>query len=366
MRVIPGLLGLVLLAGCTSEFTFTDSVSSRFFEFKPRSEFGDELGVPYVLGAQFEVFVEDNERETDFVGWKIESTDEKVLRFRETPYLLDANVLAVEVAAAGEGTAELLLRDDHGEIRGSAAVEVQRPNRAKLFAAPIYALDNPDFRGETPRPRLLAGGLATFAVEFLRDDVRLQGSTSIRAVGSAGLDAAVQGSEVAHNRNWLQVSAATVGRHSVELWLGETLVEQVDVEGVGPGAIAGIELIDADADTPDELAGEWLLVAQAVSEDKQPVYGVDFEWNLPGRGFEVPGDVFVYEHDEEEKFQRVTARAYGVEAAISVRVADGEPASSNDTTLSCDVTGGASPWGLGLFVLLWGVGRRRRTSPGLS
>lgn len=361
MRIAPGLLGFALLAACTSEFTFTDSVNSRLFEIKPRAEFGDELSTPYVIGAEFEVYIEDNDRETDFVGWTIETTNPRVLRLRDEPYRLGDHIIGLDVAAAGEGAAELLLRDDHGEIRGSAAVEVLRPTRAKLFAAPIYALDNPDFRGETPRPRILAGGTATFAVEYLHRDVRLQGSTQIRVEGTSALEAAVRSSEVAHNRNWLQFTVAREGEHTAELWLGDAMVEQVTIDGVGPGAIAGIELIDSDAATPDELAGEWLLVAQAVSEDKQPVYGVDFEWALAERGgYVVPGDVFVYEHDPEEQFRRVTARAYGVEQSISVRVADGEPASSNDTSLTCSVAGSSSPapWALGL--LLVALRRRRR------
>lgn len=353
------LLGLALLAGCTSEFTFTDSVNSKLFEFKPRAEFGDELSVPYVLGAEFEVFIEDNEGETDFVGWNIESTNADVLRFREAPYSLGAHTIAIDVAAAGEGTAELLLRDPSGEIRGSAAVEVLRPTRAKLFAAPIYALENPDFRGETAGPRILVGGTATFAVEYLHRDTRLQGATKIRAEGDASLEAAVRHSELADNRNWLQLTVGALGRQRAALLLGDQVVEEIVVEGVGPGAIAGIELIDGDANTPDELAGEWLLVAQAVSEDKTPVYGVDFEWELPGHGsFEVPGDVFVYEHDPDEQFKRVTARAYGVDAAISVRAAAGEPASSNDASMTCSVAGGASSSWLLALVLL-GLRRRR-------
>lgn len=358
MRVAHTLLGFVLLAACTSEFTFSDSVNSRLYEFKPRAEFGDELSTPYVLGAEFEVFVEDNDRDTDFIGWKVEVVDPRVLRLRDEPYRMSPHILGVDVIAAGEGVTELLLRDSNGTIRGSAAVEVKRPTRAKLYAAPIYALENPDFRGETPRPRILVGGTATFAVEYLHRDIRLQGSTAIQVVGSAGVDASVRHSELVHNRNWLQLTVAEEGRHSAELWLGDSLVEQVDIEGVRSSAIAGIEMIDGGATTPDELAGEWLLVAQAVSEDKQPIYGVDFEWVLPGHAFAEPGDVFVYEHDPDQQFHRVSARAYGVESIRSIQVAAGEPASSNDTSLTCSVAGGPAPWALGLLLL--GLRRRRR------
>lgn len=358
--VAAALLGLAALAACSSEFTFSDSVNSRLYEFKPRAEFGDELSVPYVLGAEFAVFVEDNEQETDFVGWTVDSTDPAVLQFRERPYKLDQHILAVDVTAAGEGTAELLLRDSSGEIRGSAAVEVRRPTRAKLYAAPIYALENPDFRGETPRPQIVVGGTATFAVEYLHDDLRLQGSTNLLVEGSRDVEAAVRRSELADNRNWLQLTVGAEGPHSVQLALGKLPVDRFDVIGVRPAAIAGVELIDADADTPEEVAGEWLVVAQAVGEDKEPIYGVDFEWHLPGfASFDTPGDVFVYEHDTTEEFRRVTARAYGVESAISIRAAAGEPASSNDTSLACAVSDAPPPgWALGLLLLA--IRRRRR------
>ncbi|MDC0718458.1 hypothetical protein [Nannocystis bainbridge] len=358
MRVASTLLGLSLLAACTSEFTFSDSVNSRLYEFKPRAEYGDELSTPYVLGAQFEVFVEDNDQETDFLGWKVESMDPKVVQLRADPYKMSPHILVVEVGAIGEGVTELLLKDTSGAVRGGATVEVKRPTRAKLFAAPIYALDNPDFRGETPNPRILAGGTATFAIEYLHEDIRLQGSTSIVASGSSAIDATVKHSELVDNRNWLQVSVGAQGRHSAELWLGDSLVEQIDIFGVPSSMIAGVELIDGDANDPAELAGEWLLVAQAVSEDKEPIYGVDFEWALPDRGFTEPGDVFIYEHDPEQEFRKITARAYGVESGISVRVAAGEPASSNDTSLTCSVAGGPPPWAFGLLLL--GLRRRRR------
>src|SRR5690606_34817875 len=114
MRVTSTFLGLVLLSACTAEFTFSDSVNSRLYEFKPRAEFGDELSTPYVLGAQFEVFVEDNDKEADFVGWQIESTNGKVLHMREAPYRMAPSILVVDVEATGEGVTELLLRDPAG------------------------------------------------------------------------------------------------------------------------------------------------------------------------------------------------------------------------------------------------------------
>jgi hypothetical protein len=358
MRVASVALGLVLLAGCTSEFTFTDSVNSRLFEFKPRADAGDELSTPYVLGAKFEVFVEDNEEETDFVDWSIEVVDPKVLQIADAPYRLSPHILGVEVIAAGEGVTELLLRDTTHTIRGSAAVEVKRPTRAKLFAAPIYALENPDFRGETPRPRILVGGTATFAVEYLHKDLRLQGSTELQVEGTRELDASVRHSELADNRNWVQFTVLTEGRHQAQLNLGGLPVETVDIDGVRTSMIAGVELIDGDPGTPQEEAGEWMLVAQAVSEDKQPVYGVDFEWSLPDRGFVEPGDVFIYEHDPEQEFQRVTARTFGVETSMSVRAAAGQPMSSNDTSLTCSFTRGAGPSWL-FALLLLGLRRRR-------
>ena len=359
MRFTSLSLGFVLLAACTAEFTFSDSVNSRLYEFKPRAEFGDELSTPYVLGSQFEVFVEDNDQEANFVGWQIESTNARVLHMLADPYRMGPNILVVEVEGAGEGVSELLLRDAYGSIRCSAAVEVKRPTRAKLFAAPIYALDNPDFRGETPRPRIAAGGTATFAIEYLHHDLRLQGSTVVHAEGSDGIDATIRHSELADNRNWLQVSVASEGRHSAEIWLGDALVEQVDIEGVHPRTVAGVEVIDGDAGSPDEQAGEWLLVAQAVSLDKEPIYGVDFEWALPDRAFVEPGDVFIYEHDADQEFRKVTARAFGVEGSVHVQLAAGEPASSNDTSLTCSLSsGGTPPWALGLLLL--GLGRRRR------
>ncbi|MFY0537364.1 hypothetical protein [Nannocystis pusilla] len=109
-----------------------------------------------MLGAQFEVFVEDNDQETDFLGWKVESMDPKVLQLRAEPYKMSPHILVVEVGAIGEGVTELLLKDTSGAIRGSAAVEVKRPTapscsprRSTRSTTPTSAA-RPRTRGSSP------------------------------------------------------------------------------------------------------------------------------------------------------------------------------------------------------------------------
>jgi hypothetical protein len=40
-------------------------VNSRGLMFMERSEFGDELSTPYVLGAKFTIYILDTQRNTD-------------------------------------------------------------------------------------------------------------------------------------------------------------------------------------------------------------------------------------------------------------------------------------------------------------
>lgn len=356
-------VGVALLGGCTSDYTFTDSVNSRGLVFMPRAEFGDELSTPYVVGAEFTIFIQDTQRNTDMKGWKVLVANPAVLTLRnELPERLDASTLSLEVIAAGIGQTELLLVDPGGEVQGSAAVEVRMPNRVKLFAAAIAALENPDYLGESPRPVIMAGGVASFGVQYFDQDLRLQGSTDLQVAPSRGLAAEIEKSEVVNNRDVLQVAAGEeTGLQALDLMVGKLRLQTITVEVVRPSAIAGIDLIHRKGSTPDESEGEWLVVAQAYDDARRPVYGVDFDWQFPGRSFLNSGDVLVYEYDADpEKLKRVTAYAGAYEAAISVQAADAEVFTSNDEAFNCNVTGETRTpwWALGLLVL--GVRRRRR------
>lgn len=353
----------VVLGGCSSDYTFTDSVNSRGLVFMPRSEFGDELSTPYVVGARFTIFIQDTQRSTDMTGWRVAVTNPAVLAISEDgPVRLDEATLSLEVVASGIGTAELLLIDPGGEVQGSAALEVRMPSRVKLFAAAIAALENPDYLGETPRPVVMTGGVASFGVQYFDGDLRLQGSTNLVVETSRGLAAEVEQSEVVNNRDVIQIAAGeSVGPAALDVKIGEQRLQTITVEVVWPSAIAGIDLIHKKGATPDEAAGEWLVVAQAYDEARRPVYGVDFDWDFPGRAFLNSGDVLVYEYEPDpEKVKRVTARAGAYDATITVQAADAEVFTSNDEAFNCTVAAVAPTpwWALGILAL--GLRRRRR------
>jgi MYXO-CTERM domain-containing protein len=354
----------VLIGGCTSDYTFTDSVNSRGLMFMERSEFGDELSTPYVLGARFTIFILDTQRNTDMKGWTVSATNPDVLQILNVePRRVDAFTLELDAVAANIGTTELLLMDPGGELQGSASVEVRMPTRVKLFAAAIAALENKDFIGETPRPVLMAGGVASFGVQYFDDDLRLQGSTDLKVESSRALAAEVEQSEVVNNRDVLQLAASDqTGPHAVDLLLGKLRLQTITVEVVPPSAISGVELIHKKGSSPDEAAGEWLVVAQAHDAMRRPVYGVDFDWTFPGRSFITSGDVLVYEYDPDpDKMKRVSARAGAYDSSISLQAADGEVFTSNDEAFNCNVTGDApAPWWAAICIALPWLRRRRR------
>jgi len=351
----------LLLGGCTSEIAFTDSVSSRYLQAAPRAEFGDELSTPYVLGSEFTVHVEDRQHDENMVGWTVRVTDPAVLTLRDPePRWLDKHTLALDVLASGVGSTELLLLDAGGEVKGSAAVEVRMPTRVKLFATAIAALENPDFRGETPRPQLLTGGTASFAVQYLADDLLLQGSTKLKLVTEPTIVAEVVQSRLADNRDIIQITAGDPGRDTISLWLGEWSLGTVDVEVVGPDRVAAIDLIEHKGSVREDEEGDWLVVAQAYDEMRDPIYGVGFEWSFPGRAFEQVGDILIYEYDADpSKRKEVVARAAGRDATISLQAADADVYTSNDEAFNCSVgdRSGAPLWAL---VLLACAGLRRR------
>ncbi len=355
------LVAVALLGGCTSEFVFTDSVNSSSLGVAPRAEFGDELSTPYVLGARFTTYIEDRDRDTNFTGWTVRVTDPRVLGLREEePRWVDEHTLALDLEAVGAGTTDLLLLDPSGVVQGSASAEVRVPTRAQLFASAIAALEDEDFRGETPHPQLLAGGTASFVVQYLADDMRLQGSTQLEVSTTPAIDAVVQHSRAADNRDILQVTAGEPGLEALELWVGGVQLQRVEVDVVGPEKVAAIDLIHRRGESSAEAEGDWLVVAQAYDDLRVPVYGVGFGWDLEGRTFDQAGDVLVYAHDpDRDSLKRVSAWAAGIEASMLVFADDAEVFTSNDDAFNCSVGAGrGAPWWM--LALLLGVGRRRR------
>ena len=136
--------------------------------------------------------------------------------------------------AEGVGSADLLLMDANGEVKGSAAAEVRMPTRVKLFATAISALEDVDFAGETPRPQILAGGTASFLVQYLDGDLALQGSTPLKLAMQPTIVAEVLESPLMDSRDVLQITVGDPGRDTIELWLGKQLLDTVDVEAVSP------------------------------------------------------------------------------------------------------------------------------------
>ena len=165
-----------------------------------------------------------------------------------------------------------------------------------------------------------------------------------------------------NNRNVVRFATGeSTGLHAMDVMIGKIRLQTITVDVVRPSAIAGIELIHRKGSSPDEAEGEWLVVAQAHDDARRPVYGVDFDWQFPGRTFLNSGDVLVYEYDPDpEKLQRVTAFAGAYEASITVQAADAEVFTSNDEAFNCNAAGDARApwWALGLLAL--GLRRRRR------
>lgn len=356
------LFAAVFLGGCTSEYAFTDSVSSRARELMPRAEFGDELSTPYVIGTEFTVYVEDRGRDESMVGWTVRVSNPAVIKLRDgEPRWLDSHTLAIDVVAEGVGNADLLLLDTQGEVKGSAAAEVRMPTRVKLFATAISALEDVDFAGETPRPQILTGGTASFLVQYLDDDLVLQGSTPIKLVMEPTIVAEVLESPLMDSRDVLQITVGDPGRDRIELWLGERLLDTVDVDVVSPYQVAAIDLIERKGSTAEESEGEWLVVGQAYDEWRHPIYGVGFDWEFPGRAFAQVGDLLFYEHDPDPaKQKRVVARAAGRETEVWLQAADAEVYTSNDAAFNCNVAGGpGGSWALVLLACI-GLTRRRR------
>ncbi len=356
---------LALSSACTSEFMFTDSVDARG-QTQARIKFGDALATPYAQGSEFTVYIEDKTRSSDMSGWVVQITDPSVLTVKsDSVRWVDEHTLALDVTAAAVGATELLLVDSATEVRGSAAAEVVVPTRAKLFAAAIAALDDPDFRGETPTPRLLAGGTAMFALEFLADDLVLHGGTPVRVETTPSLTAELVRAPWVDGRDGLRLSATQPGPAAIHLYLGEVLLQTFVVDVATPEQITAIDLIERK-DAADEDSGAWLVVAQASDAFGRPIYGVDFVWEGMGQVFAGTGDVLAYAHDADVERQPVRAWVGGVHATVAVQAVEAEVLALHDEALLCQFDAHArNSWTTWLMLLgLGGLGWRRRRRAG--
>lgn len=395
---LPLLASLALLGGCKQpDLRFEDDLDLDYDLidlFVPDVDYGEGLHNPYLAGAEFEIYIWDDNDVTSFKGWTVRSSDESVLQILSTrreeydwdpieehypdhPFIHDDKdedyVLIVRVKALGPGVAELSAYDRTEDNWGTATIEVAVPNEIVLRPAGEVFLEGSS-AGATPlddTPQMIGGGTATFLVDWLRDGQPLAGDGVGTATSSSPLILDLWGRETYFDekRDWLTISTdalATpegVDAASVEISVNGYLAQTVDFTIVGDAAVDELRLRKRDESIGIE--GEWRTVlASAHDAQGEQIWGVEFDWDLDGVDEPGEGDMFRYLFDPD--VESVLGAEYaGTRVETTILGDEGFVASSNDVPQACFCSAEVDAPGRGigfgaLSLLALGLVRRRR------
>ncbi|MCX4240236.1 hypothetical protein [Paraliomyxa miuraensis] len=343
------VLGLLATSACGQEVRFTDSIDLTFDLFRQ----SDALHTPYVVGAEFRVCA-DALDDHALSGMTLRSSDDSTLELGLTDENEDGDRLCTSATARAAGEVEILVMDADDEV-ASALVEVRAPDRVELYAAGPLLVDRDDLDPRVDRPKVLAGGTATFEVRYFDGDTRLHGQGALVVRGGADVRAEAVGTVVFEDREWLRLTPSEEGEHELGLATPAGDLPPVRIDVVSEDAIADVSLHGGDEGQRSE--GDPMVVyAQAYDEDDAPIYGVEYEWSLGGVPEPGTGDLFRYDLDLSQR-NELTAHLGELDATAQIHAGEGEVDSSNE--IGCTIGGRrGGPWAL--LMLVAGIAARRR------
>ena len=320
---------LALLApGCGSNFTFSDEYTEVRQTFLGASE-EDGLSTPYVTGSQFWIDVRSEWARLDR-GFTVRSEDDTIFRIDSLEVETRKHIrLDATAVAPGNTTIELLDRDD--DVRASADIEILTPNMVTFRAAPPLFQEQPSARSITTGPTLLVGGQASFMCEYFADNTPLNGDGVLWVSENLWTEVSTE-TTTAQAHDVLRITVDVPGTYDITASFAPNTEVVLPVYGVDETEVAAIELVDANA--ADSNNGDFLVaVAEAVTADAEPIYGMTYDWEFDGGVPEGEGDIFRYELRRSASSQ-LTARFNDLQTDLNIASNEGEAASSND--LGCD------------------------------
>jgi len=356
--VLAFVASLALSTSGCADLYLADDIDLDF-NWSPLEGVGSTLHVPYVVGTQVTISAHDANDEEAELSFVLESSDESVLR-------IDSQSAGTAYCTAvGEGEAEVRVLDDGDEVY-SRVVTVRDPTRAELYAhGPlIIGLGQEEALAATPI-RIVNGGMGTFLVRYYDGNERLYGNGVLSAVSDGeeqGLTLAEQQTFLFENREWLQISGSELGTYDVDLFVGDINVGQGVVEIVDAAEVASFSLLaeDDDGASPDESLA---VLAQAYDGAGEPVYGVEYTWDLGGVAEPGEGDLFRYTYEADETVD-LEASFQGLSDAVTIHASEGYVSSTN--SIGCSAAPGvpgvpdlAAGAGMALFLTVLAVRRRR-------
>lgn len=355
-RVAVAGLGITLSGGCSDHYVFGDNIDFEFdfLDVFDVDEVESRLAGPYAEGTTFAMWALTNREREDLTGFDVVSLDPEILRLEPDASSLLTQILRLATAVA-EGEATIQLVDLDGRTVAETTVEVLKPDHVALHAAgPLFA-DDPTLGTEAVTPTQLAGGLATYQVQYFHGPTRLAGNGLLGAASGAATVEVAQ-TFFFERREWLAVRApAEPGDFDVDLTVNGEAFGPVTFEAVDAVAITSVEIFGA----PDQVRNRdeglpEVLLAQSFA-GATPVFGVEYDWTVDGADQFELGDLLRYSLAPGEAHD-VTATFGDLGDAATVEGTDFEVDSSNN--VGCSHAPSAAGLGLAAVGLL--LRRRRR------
>jgi uncharacterized protein (TIGR03382 family) len=343
---------LFVIACGGPDITLTDDIDLTWDFGFTLAKFGDTLHTPYVRGAPMVLSVYAKDDSQTFDGWSVESSDPSVFQISSVSAV--GKTFTATAVAAGEGSAELTVTDDHGSVIGSAGADVLQPDHVQLDAHG-YLIMGMDDQASVDELRVLDGGTATYVVNYFKGGTELHGNKVLTIDPTPGLVADARETFLFENREWLTVTAnGAVGALSLPLRSDGDLVNSMPVTVVPESDIADVLLMTQSESGHKD--GDWLVAyAQASDASARRIFGIEYSWNVDGVDQTADGDLYRYQYKSGPS-QAVTA-SRGLHSDTSFIHSEG---GFVDSTNNIGCSAGGSTGILGGLVVLGLVGRRRR------
>lgn len=351
-----GLAVALGLGACAPTYTMTDDIDLTWDFVLTPSTFDDALHSPYVRGTKVALLAHSSDKEPDFRGWSIVTSDPAVFRIDDSAVDPDGRGLTAHGQAVGEGTASLRLLDDRGHEVGRGVAEVLVPDQVELDAHGSLILGRDD-EAAVAEARVVENGEATYLVRYFRGGRELHGNGVLTAVAPVGVTAQPRTTFLFENREWLTLGTTVAGSGALQLSADQVSVASVPMVVVPESAIADVVVLTQSENGHHD--GDWLVaLAQAYDGNGERIFGVDYTWNVNGATQTGDGDLYRYQF-KQGLFAMVQAQRGLHSDAAMIQSDQGFVDSSNK--VGC-TAGGSGSLVVGLMGLGLVVVRRRRRS----
>jgi hypothetical protein len=319
----------------------------------------DQLHLPYVAGATVDLYARTTDDDDDRSSWWLESSNPAVLQ------IIQQAAGHAEAKAVDDGDVEVRVYEHRGDTDPihTSTVTVRTPTRAALLAhGPLFFESLHDL-AQSDVSRVLAGGTATYLVRYYAGDTRLYGNGALKVDQQPGLRLYPRTTFLFEDREWLQVEAEAKGVYQVALRAAGTALGSKTVHVVDSGEIDRVQLFKEDT-SGAEREETMVVLAQGFSARDEPVYGLEFSWDVDGDRENGQGDLYYYHFAPDDR-SILTATGGGVSASVEISSSGGWVSSTNNIGCSVSSVGTAGRAGdaalpvLALGCVLLGLVRRK-------